>query len=145
MTSQYAATVSDALAGLGLADSRFTQGDIAVRSPIDGREIGRVASHSPAQVHAIVEDAHAAFQTWRTVPAPKRGALIRLFGETLRSHKDALGRLVSIETGKILSEGLGEVQEMIDICDFALGLSRQLHGLTIASERPGHRMMETWH
>ncbi|MFO1220617.1 MAG: aldehyde dehydrogenase family protein [Burkholderiaceae bacterium] len=145
MTSHHAATVRDTLAGLGLHASLFTQGDIAVRSPIDGREIGRVASQSPAQVNAIIERAHAAFLAWRTVPAPKRGALVRLFGEQLRANKDALGRLVSIETGKILSEGLGEVQEMIDICDFAVGLSRQLHGLTIASERPGHRMMETWH
>src|SRR6185369_5813413 len=84
-------------------------------------------------------------QEWRSVPAPKRGELIRLFGEELRNHKAALGELVSIEAGKITTEGLGEVQEMIDICDFAVGLSRQLYGLTIASERPGHRMAETWH
>ncbi len=87
----------------------------------------------------------AAFKAWRDVPAPKRGELVRLFGEELRANKDALGRLVTLEAGKILQEGLGEVQEMIDICDFATGLSRQLYGLTIASERPGHRMMETWH
>src|SRR4029079_5781290 len=86
-----------------------------------------------------------AFLAWRSVPAPQRGELIRLFGEELRAQKEPLGMLDSIETGKILSEGLGEVQEMIDICDFAIGLSRQLYGLTIASERPGHRMMETWH
>ena len=86
-----------------------------------------------------------AFATWRSVPAPRRGELVRRFGELVRAHKEPLGRLVSIETGKILQEGLGEVQEVIDICDFAVGLSRQLHGLTIASERPGHRMMETWH
>jgi aldehyde dehydrogenase (NAD+) len=79
------------------------------------------------------------------VPAPRRGELIRLLGEELRANKEALGRLVTVECGKILQEGMGEVQEMIDICDFALGLSRQLYGLTIASERPGHRMMETWH
>jgi aldehyde dehydrogenase (NAD+) len=85
------------------------------------------------------------FRAWRLTPAAKRGELVRLFGEELRAHKAALGRLVSIETGKIVQEGLGEVQEMIDICDFAVGLSRQLYGLTIASERPGHRMMETWH
>ncbi|MFJ5489614.1 aldehyde dehydrogenase family protein, partial [Hansschlegelia beijingensis] len=87
----------------------------------------------------------AAFPVWRDTPAPVRGELVRLFGEELRAHKAALGRLVTIECGKILSEGLGEVQEMIDICDFAVGLSRQLHGLTIASERPDHRMMENWH
>ncbi|MDE1938202.1 MAG: aldehyde dehydrogenase family protein, partial [Alphaproteobacteria bacterium] len=86
-----------------------------------------------------------AFRIWRDVPAPKRGELVRLLGDELRAHKDALGRLVTVENGKILQEGLGEVQEMIDICDFAVGLSRQLYGLTIASERPGHRMMETWH
>src|SRR5690606_11396689 len=89
--------------------------------------------------------ARAAFLAWRTVPAPRRGELVRLLGEELRAAKDDLGALVSIETGKIRSEGLGEVQEMIDICDFAVGLSRQLYGLTIASERPGHRMMESWH
>ena len=82
---------------------------------------------------------------WRNVPAPARGELVRLFGEERRASKQALGQLVTIEAGKILQEGLGEVQEMIDICDFAVGLSRQLYGLTIASERPGHRMTETWH
>ena len=88
--------------------------------------------------------ATAAFATWRTTPAPVRGNLVRRLGELLREHKDDLGALVSIEAGKIRSEGRGEVQEMIDICDFAVGLSRQLHGLTIASERPGHRLMEQW-
>jgi aldehyde dehydrogenase (NAD+) len=145
MTSHHADNVRRVLNELGVPATAFTQGDIAVHSPIDGLQIGRVAAHSPQQVNEIVERAHKAFDSWRNVPAPRRGALIRLLGEELRSHKDALGRLVSIETGKILSEGLGEVQEMIDICDFAVGLSRQLHGLTIASERPGHRMMETWH
>src|SRR5581483_10351723 len=85
------------------------------------------------------------FLAWRTVPAPKRGELVRRFGEALRAHKETLGRLVSIEAGKILQEGLGEVQEMIDICDFAVGLSRQLYGLTIATERPQHKMVESWH
>jgi aldehyde dehydrogenase (NAD+) len=92
-----------------------------------------------------VERAHVAYLAWRTVPPPRRGELVRLFGEVLREEKETLGRLVSLEAGKILQEGLGEVQEMIDICDFAVGLSRQLYGLTIATERPGHRMMETWH
>ena len=99
----------------------------------------------PATARKAIEAAHTAFLAWRNVPAPKRGELVRLLGEELRANKEALGRLVSIEVGKILSEGLGEVQEMIDICDFAVGLSRQLHGLTIATERPEHRMMETWH
>jgi len=120
-------------------------GGHAVHSPIDGAEIGRVAFDDAAAVQAKIAKSVAAFQPWRDVPAPRRGELVRLFGEELRAHKDMLGRLVTLEAGKILQEGLGEVQEMIDICDFAVGLSRQLYGLTIASERPGHRMMETWH
>jgi len=120
-------------------------GDRVVRSPIDGGELARVHDTSVEEARAAVARAHAAFLEWRAVPAPKRGELVRLFGEDLRASKESLGRLVTIENGKILQEGLGEVQEMIDICDFAVGLSRQLHGLTIASERPGHRMMETWH
>jgi aldehyde dehydrogenase (NAD+) len=126
--------------------SRFgvrSGGSLEARSPVDGRVIGAV--EQCGDVAAAVERAHAAFLAWRTVPAPRRGELVRLFGEALREEKDALGRLVSLEAGKILQEGLGEVQEMIDICDFAVGLSRQLYGLTIATERPGHRMMETWH
>lgn len=98
-----------------------------------------------AAVAAKVERAEQAFRAWRQVPAPRRGELVRLFGEELRRHKAELGELVSWEAGKITQEGLGEVQEMIDICDFAVGLSRQLYGLTIASERPGHHMRETWH
>ncbi len=118
---------------------------VIARSPIDGVVIAELAATSPQAVADAVEHAHQAFLAWRNVPAPKRGELIRLFGDELRAAKPQLGELVSIETGKILQEGLGEVQEMIDICDFSLGLSRQLYGLTIASERPGHRMMETWH
>jgi len=120
-------------------------GDHAVHSPIDGSEIGRIAYDDAASIESKIANSVTAFKTWREVPAPKRGELVRLFGEELRANKDALGRLVTLEAGKILQEGLGEVQEMIDICDFATGLSRQLYGLTIASERPGHRMMETWH
>jgi aldehyde dehydrogenase (NAD+) len=138
-------TVSSILGSFGLAREAYSQGSLTVRSPIDGQPIGQVAEHSPADVAAIVDRAQQAFVAWRTVPAPRRGELVRLYGEELRAAKEPLGRLVSIETGKIASEGLGEVQEMIDICDFAVGLSRQLYGLTIASERPGHRMMETWH
>ena len=118
---------------------------LASISPIDGAVLGSIETADAAAVAAAVGRAQAAFLTWRLVPAPRRGELVRLFGEVLREEKDALGRLVSQECGKILSEGLGEVQEMIDICDFAVGLSRQLYGLTIATERPGHRMMETWH
>ncbi|MEF7616063.1 aldehyde dehydrogenase family protein [Aquincola sp. MAHUQ-54] len=117
----------------------------AVHSPIDGSLIARVALEAPQQVAARIGAAHRAFLAWRQVPAPRRGELVRLFGDVLREHKAALGELVSVEAGKITQEGLGEVQEMIDICDFAVGLSRQLHGLTIASERPGHHMRETWH
>jgi aldehyde dehydrogenase (NAD+) len=120
-------------------------GDLTVRTPIDGSEIGKVASDNADSVSAKIERAASAFTSWRLVPPPRRGELIRLFGEELRRIKSSLGRLVTIEAGKILAEGEGEVQEMIDICDFAVGLSRQLYGLTIASERPGHRMMETWH
>ncbi|WP_321933361.1 aldehyde dehydrogenase family protein [Paraburkholderia sp. J8-2] len=120
-------------------------GDIAVHSPINGELIGRVASQSAADVDAVLAKAQEAFKSWRNVPAPRRGELVRLLGNKLREQKRALGSLVSLETGKIFQEGLGEVQEMIDICDFAVGLSRQLYGLTIASERPGHRMAETWH
>ena len=120
-------------------------GEIKVFSPIDGTEIGRIGYDRDAVVNAKIALAAEAFQAWRLVPAPKRGELVRLLGEELRAAKEPLGRLVSLECGKILAEGLGEVQEMIDICDFAIGQSRQLYGLTIASERPGHRMMETWH
>jgi len=136
--------VADILADLGIAE-RVRHGDIEVRSPVSGEVIGRVASQSAAEVDEALAGAHNAFPVWRNVPAPRRGELVRLLGERLRAGKQALGRLVSLETGKILQEGLGEVQEMIDICDFAVGLSRQLYGLTIASERPGHRMAETWH
>jgi aldehyde dehydrogenase (NAD+) len=120
-------------------------GDLDARSPIDGRVTARLRSSSGADVAEAVGRANEAFLAWRLVPPPRRGELVRLFGEVLREEKEALGRLVSLEAGKILVEGLGEVQEMIDICDFAVGLSRQLYGLTIATERPGHRMMETWH
>ena len=136
------------LTRLGVADdvaASDNPGALAVRSPVDGAPIGSVAVQTPADVKDAIGRAEAAFHAWRSVPAPKRGELVRRFGDALRAHKDDLGALVSLECGKILQEGLGEVQEMIDICDFAVGLSRQLYGLTIASEREGHRMMETWH
>ncbi len=113
-------------------------------SPIDGSLLGRVRQASPADYEKASAAAQAAFLEWRELPAPKRGEVIRRYGEALRGLKKELGQLVSLEAGKILAEGQGEVQEMIDICDFATGLSRQLHGLTIASERPGHRMLEQW-
>jgi aldehyde dehydrogenase (NAD+) len=119
--------------------------EIIVRSPIDGAEIGRAPVTAVADMPAVIARSRQAFLAWREVPAPRRGELVRLFGEELRASKTELAALVTAEAGKITTEGLGEVQEMIDICDFAVGLSRQLYGLTIASERPGHRMMETWH
>jgi L-aminoadipate-semialdehyde dehydrogenase len=121
-----------------------TDGDLIVHTPIDGSELARIPSDSPTQASAAIDASAAAFAEWRTLPAPRRGELVRLFGEELRAEKENLGRLVSLESGKILQEALGEVQEMIDICDFAVGLSRQLYGLTIASERPGHSMREVW-
>ena len=130
---------------LGVSQSLWNGGDMPSFSPVSGEEIARVHTVSMEDTNAKINATHDAFRTWRLVPAPRRGELVRLLGEELRAAKDDLGRLVSIEAGKIASEGLGEVQEMIDICDFAVGLSRQLYGLTIATERPGHRMMETWH
>jgi aldehyde dehydrogenase (NAD+) len=133
------------MAELGLDRVRLAGGDLPVRSPVDGAELARLATAGRSATDVAVAGGEAAFAQWRSVPAPRRGELIRLFGEELRSRKQALARLITLETGKILPEALGEVQEMIDIADFAVGLSRQLYGLTIASERPGHRMMETWH
>ena len=125
---------------------RKTKGDdLVVRSPIDGSEIGRIAMATPADYDAVSKAAHAAFLRWRELPGPKRGEYVRQIGNAFRAKKEQLGKLVTLEAGKILQEGLGEAQECIDIADFAVGLSRQLHGLTIASERPNHSMRETWH
>ncbi|MGO9476182.1 MAG: aldehyde dehydrogenase family protein [Rhodomicrobium sp.] len=140
-----AARVEAILTGFGVPGEAYKQGTLEVSSPISGQVIGRLRPASAGEIKALVEAAHVAFLQWREVPAPKRGELVRLLGEELRANKSALGELVTLETGKILSEGLGEVQEMIDICGFAAGLSRQLYGLTIASERESHRMMEAWH
>ncbi len=120
-------------------------GGLESRSPIDGGLLGSVAEASAEDVDRACALSEAAFLHWRAVPAPRRGELVRLLGDELRDAKEPLARLVTLEAGKILSEGLGEVQEMIDIWDFAVGLSRQLYGLTIASERPDHRMIEQWH
>lgn len=114
-------------------------------SPVDGEMIGKVSKTTREEYDAVMDKALAAFKEWRMVPAPQRGEVVRQYGEALRKYKDPLGRLVSYEMGKSLQEGFGEVQEMIDICDFAVGLSRQLYGLTIQSERSRHRMMEQWH
>ena len=114
-------------------------------SPVDGKLIGTISSADKNDFDQAVTQAQKAFAAWRLWPAPRRGEVVRQIGESLRRHKPALGQLVSYEMGKSLQEGLGEVQEMIDICDFAVGLSRQLHGLTMHSERPAHRMYEQWH
>lgn len=129
----------------GLESSNLSQVYLDSYSPVDGAYIGSVSTTSRKEYDLTVAKAQEAFKTWRSVPAPKRGEIVRQYGEALRKHKDALGRLVSYEMGKSLQEGFGEVQEMIDICDFAVGLSRQLYGLSMHSERPGHRMYEQWH
>jgi aldehyde dehydrogenase (NAD+) len=141
---ELAAETTAILERLGVA-ALPSDGTLVARSPITGGRLGSVRAHTADDVREIVGQAQEAFLQWRSVPAPVRGQLVRELGELLREHKADLGALVSIEAGKIRSEGLGEVQEMIDICDLAVGLSRQLTGLTIASERPGHRMMEQWH
>ncbi len=138
-------TLAAQLSEMGVRLADYEGKDIVSTSPVSGQVLATLRADSADQVKAKIDRAHAAFLQWRNVPAPRRGELVRLFGEELRTHKEALGKLVTLEAGKILQEGLGEVQEMIDICDFAVGLSRQLYGLTIASERPGHRMMEVWH
>jgi aldehyde dehydrogenase (NAD+) len=137
--------VAEFFAKLGIAPERLSEGDHEVRSPISGELIARVKRTHAAEAKAAIGRAAETFRAWRLVPAPVRGELIRLLGNELRAEKEGLGRLVTIETGKIVSEGLGEVQEMIDICDFAVGLSRQLYGLTMVSERADHRLMEQWH
>ena len=148
MTRQPIGTAEEARAlldALGVSAAALSGGDRIARTPVTGEEIARPVETSPAAAVLGIDRAHRAFLAWRKVPAPRRGELVRLFGEELRMAKADLGRLVTLEAGKITSEGLGEVQEMIDICDFAAGLSRQLYGLTLATERPDHRMMETWH
>lgn len=147
--------IKSALAQLGIQDvnegtstgtNRFSTGDILESySPVDGQLIAKVNTTSAADYEKVVQAATTAFKTFRFMPAPQRGEIVRQFGEKLRKNKEALGQLVSYEMGKSLQEGYGEVQEMIDICDFAVGLSRQLHGLTMHSERPNHRMYEQYH
>lgn len=147
--------IEDALKQLGIKNvnqgtstgSKWFPGgeEIASHSPVDGALIGKVTTTSKEEYEKVMESATSAFKTWRTTPAPLRGEIVRQFGDELRRLKEPLGKLVSYEMGKSYQEGLGEVQEMIDICDFAVGLSRQLHGLTMHSERPGHRMYEQYH
>lgn len=132
--------------GTSTGSESFGSGDvISSYSPVDGALIGKVKTTSPEDYEKVMESATQAFKEWRLKPAPQRGEIVRQFGEKLRELKEPLGKLVSYEMGKSYQEGLGEVQEMIDICDFAVGLSRQLHGLTMHSERPGHRMYEQYH
>ncbi|MEZ5953330.1 MAG: aldehyde dehydrogenase family protein [Hyphomonas sp.] len=145
MTQTLSDTARALLGELGIPATALGGGDLPVCTPLTGEVIAQVHTSSAADVDRTLQEASDAFRAWRSVPAPRRGELVRLFGEELRTSKSALAGLVTLEAGKIPSEGEGEVQEMIDICDFAVGLSRQLHGLTIMSERPGHRMMETWH
>ena len=130
---------------LGVDRALWTEGSMPSVTPLTGEQLGMVQIADAAAIDEVIDRASAAFRAWRQIPAPRRGELVRLWGEELRAAKDDLAKLVTIEAGKIPSEGAGEVQEMIDICDFAVGLSRQLYGLTIATERPGHRMMEVWH
>ncbi len=133
------------LKAAGFTASELTGGTLVVHTPIDGSEIASLRTHSVQDVLQMIGMGNKAFSAWKSVPAPRRGELVRRLGDELRAEKENLGRLVTLECGKIYQEGLGEVQEMIDICDLAVGLSRQLFGLTIASERPGHSMRETWH
>ncbi|MGR3292270.1 MAG: L-piperidine-6-carboxylate dehydrogenase [Paracoccaceae bacterium] len=138
-------TGKDILKAAGFNAAELASGSLSVRTPVDGSEIARLSTHSKQDVAEMIAQSALAFKQWRMTPAPRRGELVRLLGEELRAEKQSLGHLVSLESGKILQEGLGEVQEMIDICDLAVGISRQLFGLTIASERPGHSMREVWH
>jgi aldehyde dehydrogenase (NAD+) len=144
MSANVADEAAAILGRLGVAKSAWTQGDRPVASPITGDLIAEAHDADPAVCAAALRAAEAAFLVWRAVPAPRRGELVRLLGEELRAAKTDLGALVTLEAGKTVSEGQGEVQEMIDICDYAVGLSRQLFGLTLATERPEHRMTETW-
>jgi len=145
---QYTSVRNESLAILSrleVPESAFAGEGLPASSPITGEVITHAQITGPEEASATIGRAEEAFTVWRTVPAPHRGEFVRILAEELRTAKEDLGRLVTLETGKILSEGFGEVQEMIDICDFAVGLSRQLYGRTIATERADHRMMETWH
>ena len=145
MTEILRADTDKLLRELGVESGAISGGSLVVRSPLTGDVIAEVQETPAEAADGIIAGAHQAYLKWRRVPAPRRGEFVRLIGEELRAGKDALGRLVSIEVGKVLSEGLGEVQEMIDICDFAVGLSRQLYGLCMPSERGDHRITEQWH
>ena len=155
MTNNTLENISTTLSKLGIKDlnygtstgsNNFGNGEVIDSfSPVDGKKIGSVSSSTKVDYEQAMNASVSAFEFWRNMPAPKRGEIVRQYGEKLRKYKQPLGELVSYEMGKSMQEGLGEVQEMIDICDFAVGLSRQLHGLTMHSERPGHRMYEQYH
>jgi aldehyde dehydrogenase (NAD+) len=145
MTQDLAAETRDLLSNFGIDPARLDHGSLVVRSPINGETLAQVHQASAQEVDREISRAQQAFRDWRNVPAPRRGEFVRVLGDELRRAKADLGLLVSIEVGKTLSEGLGEVQEMIDVCDFAVGLSRQLHGLCLPSERHDHRLTEQWH
>jgi aldehyde dehydrogenase (NAD+) len=144
-TAYIRAEAEAALARCGVELSAWKGDVLAARTPVTGEDLFGLHAHTPAEVDHVIDSAHTAFLTWRTTPAPLRGAVVQRLGELLTEHRRDLADLVTIEAGKIRSEALGEVQEMIDICAFAVGLSRQLYGRTMPSERPGHRLMETWH
>jgi len=144
-SSDIAARAEELLSRITVPPALFRDGQLHSKTPITGDVIARVKTQDSDALGAAIGEAEAAFRKWRNIPAPRRGELVRLLGEELRAAKNELAELVTLEAGKIVSEARGEVQEMIDICDYAVGLSRQLYGLTIATERPGHRMMETWH
>jgi aldehyde dehydrogenase (NAD+) len=144
-SSSPAREARDLLGKLGVREPLDVKDGMPICSPIDGLPMASVRAADLAAAREAIGAAHSAFVHWREIPAPRRGELVRLLGEELRAAKDSLGQLVTLEVGKIHSEGLGEVQEMIDICDYAVGLSRQLYGVTMATERRHHRMMETWH
>ncbi|MEY3117539.1 MAG: hypothetical protein RL629_1358 [Pseudomonadota bacterium] len=141
----YCTDIQSIFKSLNLALPPFNAQGFEVNSPVDGRLLAKVTAHTETQISAELSRSYQASLAWRKVPAPKRGELVRVFGELVRQHKEPLGQLISHETGKILQEGWGEVQEVVDICEFAVGLSRQLYGLSIASERPDHKLLETWH
>src|SRR5574343_413243 len=143
-----ALNINDVNHGTSTGINHFSADNATVKeiySPVDGALVGKIKYTTPAEYEKVITTAAEAFKTWKKLPAPKRGEIVRQYGNLLREYKEPLGKLVSYEMGKSYQEGLGEVQEMIDICDFAVGLSRQLYGLTIQRERANHRMMEQWH
>ena len=145
MSNDFSAEISSILSEMGVPSDVYTGGDLSVYSPIDGQDFAAVKRTSTEEYDAAIDKAAAAHVSWRALPAPVRGEVVRQFGDVLRKHKEGLAKIITLEVGKVTSEALGEVQEAIDICEYAVGLSRQLSGLTIASERPEHHLLERWH